>query len=80
VNLVDADNDGYYSNPQNPATADCNDNNVAVNPGAAEVVNGIDDNCNNVVDCEDPGRVLQSDSGPRGSDGFDNDCNGIIDG
>lgn len=80
VNLVDADVDGYYVNPQNPANADCNDANAAVNPGAAEVVNGIDDNCNGVVDCADPTRVLQSDSGPRGNDGFDNDCNGIIDG
>ena len=80
VNLIDADGDGYYVNPQSVSLTDCDDANAAVFPGAPEVVNGLDDNCNGYVDCADPTRVLQSDSGPRGHDGFDNDCNGIIDG
>ncbi len=83
VNLVDADQDGYFANPQNPSQADCNDANAAVNPGMAEIVNGFDDNCNGFVDCSEAGLPTfqsQSDSGPRGNDGFDNDCNGIIDG
>jgi hypothetical protein len=80
VNLIDADGDGYYTNPQPPAAADCNDGNAAVNPGATEIVNGLDDNCNGYVDCADTTVVKQSDSGSRGHDGFDNDCNGIIDG
>jgi Putative metal-binding motif len=42
--IVDNDGDGY------PAGPDCNDNNPNVNPGAAELCNGIDDNCDNVTD------------------------------
>jgi hypothetical protein len=80
VQLVDADGDGYYANPANPAQADCQDNNPAVNPGATEIVDGIDNNCNNFIDCSDPTVVLQTESGSRAHDGFDNNCNGIIDG
>jgi hypothetical protein len=80
VNLVDADSDGYYGNPANPAQTDCDEGNAAINPGATEIVDGVDNNCNGFFDCSDPTVVLQTDSGPRGSDGYDNDCNGIIDG
>ncbi|HET6374046.1 MAG TPA: putative metal-binding motif-containing protein [Candidatus Polarisedimenticolia bacterium] len=80
VNLVDADADGYFANPANPAQADCNDSNPAVNPGATEIVNTVDDNCNGFIDCADPTVVPQSESGPRGHDGLDNDCVPPIDG
>ena len=42
--VVDADGDGYLSN------VDCDDHNPLVHPGATEICNGVDDNCNNVVD------------------------------
>ena len=62
----DADNDGYSDGstltqcaqptgyqPLVSLTAtsgDCNDNDPAINPGASEICNGIDDNCNGMID------------------------------
>ncbi|MFH1649861.1 MAG: NosD domain-containing protein [Candidatus Woesearchaeota archaeon] len=42
--LNDMDSDGY------PAWNDCNDGNSYVHPGARETCNGIDDNCNGLID------------------------------
>ena len=51
---TDGDEDGYGVNGgpdcAHPGEVDCNDGNAAVNPGAAEVCNGIDDNCDRAVD------------------------------
>jgi hypothetical protein len=42
----DADLDGYTVG----SGADCNDGDPAIHPGVAEIANGIDDNCDGVVD------------------------------
>ncbi len=52
--LIDADGDGFYRNSPNPDLVDCDDDprlrGALVYPGAQEVCNGIDDNCDGVID------------------------------
>jgi hypothetical protein len=47
-NCVDADHDGYGDHCL--PGPDCDDMNAAVHPGATELCNGIDDNCNGETD------------------------------
>ncbi|MFM2225954.1 MAG: hypothetical protein RJA07_2156 [Bacteroidota bacterium] len=59
---LDADGDGYHSSVTNACTnpganysqstlgLDCNDANAAINPGATELNDGIDNNCNGTID------------------------------
>ena len=77
--FADADNDGY-GDPTNsqftctqPAgyvldNTDCDDTDTNVNPGAAEVCNGIDDNCDGNVD----EGVMSTFYADTDSDGFGN--------
>ncbi len=58
----DVDGDGYGATGVTPVnacapipgrvttTGDCNDNVASIHPGATEVCNGIDDNCNGMID------------------------------
>jgi predicted phosphodiesterase len=53
IACVDNDGDGY-GNPASPGCTypeqDCDDTNIDVNPGATEIHNGVDDNCNGEID------------------------------
>ncbi len=57
---------------------ECDDTNPAVSPGAIEVCdNGIDDDCDQLVDCEDLDCLgwISEDC----DDGIDDDCDGLTD-
>ena len=101
----DADNDGY-GNPALTASGctapagyigvagDCNDNSSAVRPGATEVCNSLDDNCNSSIDegfdaDNDGYTTCQGDCNDNSGivhpgafeicNGADENCNGSID-
>jgi len=74
----DLDGDGYGSNISiqsvtNPGagysliSGDCNDNNNAINPGATEICDGIDNNCNLQIDENLPTQTFYADAD---NDGF----------
>ena len=70
---VDVDGDGYG------AAEDCDDEDAAVYPGAPEVCNGLDDDCDGYVDDEDPnladGTVAYRD---EDSDGWGRDDDTVL--
>jgi hypothetical protein len=86
---VDADHDGYDS------SEDCDDNNASTWPGAPEICDGVDNDCDEVVpddevdedgdlflacaDCDD-GDVESYPGAPEQCDGEDNDCDGVVPG
>ena len=52
-NCVDTDNDGYGLNNDPSCTnsgTDCNDNDAAINPGAAETCDNLDNDCDSTID------------------------------
>ncbi|MDD5649539.1 MAG: putative metal-binding motif-containing protein [Candidatus Nanoarchaeia archaeon] len=51
---IDNDRDGYNVTGGSCGLIDCNDSNSLVNPDALEICNGIDDNCDGLVDAITP--------------------------
>jgi len=91
---TDADGDGYATEGGGCGAVDCADNNPAVHPGAVEVCDGLDTNCDGVVGATDhdgdgdgvalcAGDCNDADPAvhPGAAElcnGVDDDCNGIL--
>ncbi|MEM6369057.1 MAG: MopE-related protein [Myxococcota bacterium] len=88
ANDIDSDGDGFT-----PNAGDCNDSDSSVFPGATELCNGVDNDCDGTVDNppDDDGDGLHECNGdcndaeatvftgaPELCDAFDNDCDGDI--
>ena len=89
---TDADGDGYSIIGGCCGPVDCNDSNPAINPGAPDICDSIDNNCDGSIDedhvptdtncglgvCASTGQLL-CEKGKTCKDGLDNDCDGTVD-
>ena len=63
ASCTDADADGYAVEGGDCGAVDCNDSNASIHPGATEVCdNGLDDDCNGLVDAADPACLVCTDA------------------
>jgi len=92
LTCTDKDGDGYAIDGGNCGPIDCNDLDLAVQPGATEnCIDGLDNDCDGLIDCVDgdcSGDIAcegicipeaSQEKGKKCSDGLDNDCDGLID-
>ncbi len=74
-NCLDADGDGYYAEGADcPSGTDCDDGNKLVYPGAAEICNQIDDDCDTQTDEDDVCASDCTDADHDGHNAIDADC------
>jgi hypothetical protein len=72
---TDSDGDTYAVEGGPCGVVDCDDSNPSVNPGAVEVCdNGLDDDCNGLVDADDPACLVCTDSDGDGFSVEGGDC------
>ena len=68
IECVDTDFDGFYDIADCATPVDCAPTDPSVYPGAQELCSdGIDNNCDNLIDGEDPGCATSSEGGGGGA-------------
>jgi hypothetical protein len=70
VACSDADGDGYYVEGGFCGSVDCDDSDPNVYPGALEICDGVDSNCNTII----PDEEMDVDGDGYMSCGFETDC------
>ena len=72
--VCDADGDGYDSDDASCGGTDCDDTDASFNPGVAEACDGVDNNCDSVVD--EGCTTTACDADGDGYDSDDSSCGG----